>query len=43
MQKIRRGSMLYARDLPFGHRVERDRTKYRRKLKHKKNPDSVPG
>ena len=26
---------LFERDLPFGHKVERDRTKYTRKQKHK--------
>jgi len=26
---------LFERDLPFGHKVERDRTKYTRKEKHK--------
>ena len=25
---------LFERDLPFGHKVERDRTKYKRKPKH---------
>ena len=26
---------LFERDLPFGHKVEKDKTKYNRKVKHK--------
>ena len=32
-QRIRN---LFERDLPFGHKVEKDKTKYTRKAKHKK-------
>ena len=31
-QRIRN---LFERDLPFGHKVEKDKTKYNRKVKHK--------
>lgn len=32
---IRRHQALYNKDLPFKAKVERDRTKYTRKLKHR--------
>ena len=32
-QRIRN---LFERDLPFGHKVEKDKTKYTRKKKHKR-------
>ena len=34
--KIRSHYVLFNKDLPFKAKVERDRTKYRRKLKHSK-------
>lgn len=34
--KQRRHYALFNSELPFGHRVERDRTKYTRKQKHRK-------
>ena len=38
-QKIKQRShyMLFNSELPFGHQVERDRTKYTRKAKHRNN------
>jgi len=39
LQRIKKRSAhhyaLFKDDLPFGHKVERDRTKYTRKQKHK--------
>ena len=37
--KTRRHYVLFDRDLPFKPKVVRDRTKYRRKVKHRKNED----
>ena len=34
--KTRAHNVLFRADLPFGHKVERDRTKYTRKMKHRK-------
>lgn len=36
--KSRYAKLLFTKDSPFGHKVERDRTKYKRKDKHPKNP-----
>ena len=33
--KTRSHYALFNKDLPFGHKVERDRTKYTRKSKHR--------
>ncbi len=33
--KPRYAKRLFEKDSPFGHKVERDRTKYTRKTKHK--------
>jgi len=33
----RRAIELFSNNLPFGHKVERDRTKYNRKIKHPKS------
>lgn len=34
--KVRRHYALFNSELPFGARVEKDRTKYTRKVKHRK-------
>ena len=40
-QRIATQYALFRGDLPYGHKVEKDKTKYNRKVKHKENLDVV--